>query len=122
MKIQHAQPPRKGGSLLSDAARDEIRAVVREELARASHPRFARLADLGLSSRQRATLEREGVTFVRVAKYWMVDVATFEAYVERQRVVREDNVAELEPAADALAHVDPAIRAAYERAAKGGAA
>lgn len=104
------------------ALRALVRAILREELAALSHPRFARLAEVGLTPRQLPTLERDGVVFEKVGKFWTVDVATLEAYRARRRAERQAKLGTAGEAAAGdgeLGTIDPAIRARFERAARG---
>ncbi len=107
---------------LHAALRSLVRDVLREELAALSRPRFARLAEVGLTPRQLPTLERDGVVFEKVGKFWTVDLATLDAYRARQRAGRDAQDAPARgdaPEDPALAAIDPDIRARFERAARG---
>jgi hypothetical protein len=101
---------------LLGALRAEVRAIVRDEIKALSKPRLARIADVGLTPKQIPTLEREGVVFEKVGKYWCVDLATFDAYRARRRAERPAPANDsCEP--DPLEGVDPAIADAIRAAA-----
>lgn len=80
--------------------------------------RLMRIGEVGITARQIATLELHGVTFAKVGKYWMVEAATFDEYVARQRQSAEP--ANETSAEDGTAGIDPSIAAAFRRAAGGG--
>jgi hypothetical protein len=120
MSVPHDAGARKRVSVFGQELRDEIREIVREETAKLTHPRLARLSNVGLTIRQRETLEREGVTFVKIAKYWMVDVSTLETYLARRRAPPEAPVCgDTANEKDPFAGVDPSVRAAFERVGRG---
>ncbi len=100
--------------LLVDLVADRVR-------ARIATPdrRLMRISDVGITTRQIAALQRDGVTFAKVGKYWMVDGATFDAYLARQQQQQSKPANESNPD-DAIAGVDPSIAAAFRRAAGGG--
>jgi hypothetical protein len=98
--------------LLADLVADRVRARLG-----AADRRLARIGDVGITPRQLPALRREGVAFANVGKYWMVEAASLDDYIARQRA---DESAPAEPAdAEPLRDVDPSIRAAFLRAAGG---
>jgi len=117
-KIHHDAAPRNP-SPLEAMVREIVRDEARKLLADLARPRRARLSAYGLTPKQIPALEREGVIFDKAGKYWTLDVATFEAYLARQRAERAAKPAnDREP--DPFADLDPAVAAAVRAAAGGG--
>jgi hypothetical protein len=117
MSILHETHARKRADGLGDALRAEIRAVALDVSMSQPEQRLARLAAFGITRRQIGTLRKKGVEFAKVGKYWLVDVATFRAMLDRQADVTVPDI--VVPRADPLAGVDPTVRASFERVARG---
>ncbi|MFI5302727.1 MAG: hypothetical protein ACHREM_31950 [Polyangiales bacterium] len=116
-KIHHSDSTRNLSPLetmVREIARDEARRML-ADLARS---RLARLHTVGLTPKQIPLLEAAGVNFEKPAKYWLVDLASFEAHLARQRVERATKPPnDREP--DPFADLDPIVASNIRRAAGG---
>jgi hypothetical protein len=82
-------------------------------------PRYARPEALGITARMaRRAAERGDYRVCRVGKYLLVDVSSFEAFLATREIRPPEHHA-ADTQSDPLRGVDPSIRAAFERAARG---
>jgi hypothetical protein len=110
MKRSQLEPAERLLDLLADLLAPRVAARLGAQVT----AKRVRLRHAGLTARQLPTLRREGVDVAKVGKYWMVDVASLDAYSARQRALRPRSLLELDPTAG----VDAGVAAAFRRAAR----